>query len=492
MIALTTGAITNPLRLLTGFKDHVTILWDAGTGKPRKAFKGHNHLVLSVVLSGDGKRVLTGSGDKTAILWDSESGKPLQSFKGHTNPVTSVALSGDGKRVFTGSKDKTAILWDAQTGKPLQAYKGHTGPVTSVAMGRDGKRVLTGSADMTAILWDTGTAKPLQTFKGHVYGLCSVALSGDGKRVLTGSSDDTAMLWDADTGKPLQTFKGHANSVISVALSGDGKRVLTGSQDKTAILWDSESGKSLQTFKGHNGFITSVAFAPRNDFVVTASLDGTVRIWKPGRADPVFSFLSAGEDWIFWTPEGYYTCSPNGESLIAWKIKDDSPQGYRIVGPEQFHKQFYRPDLFRHLLAELDLGKALALADKDRGRRPTRPSTFAEALPPSVMIAKPLRSGEIIKTEECEIAAKAISVGDNYVASLQLLVDGRPYDGGRRKFTVRKPRAGEATATWKVHLPVGKRHIQVVAEGIKGSTQSSQSVEIICEEQREAPPPCCS
>src|SRR2546423_985906 len=116
--------------------------------------------------------------------------------------------------------------------------------------------------------------------------------------------------------------------------------------------------------------------------MITGSFDGTVRIWKPGRDEPVYSFLGAGDEWLFRTPEGYYTCSPNGESLIAWKVSDDSPKGYHIVGPEQFRKQFYRPDLFRHLLRELDLTRALAKADQESKRPIAAPSSIDKALPP--------------------------------------------------------------------------------------------------------------
>jgi hypothetical protein len=390
---------------------------------------------------------------------------------GHISIVESVALSGNGKRVLTGSQDNTAILWDVETGKPLQTFKGHADKVYAVALSGDSKRVLTGSDDKTAILWDSASGKALQTFKGHTGAIWSVALSRDGQRVLTGSTDKTAILWDAGTARPLQTFKGHADKVYAVALSGDGKRILTGSDDKTAILWDSESGKPLQTFKGHNGYITSVAFGPRNAFVVTGSADGTVRIWKPGHEEPVLSLLSAGEEWLFWTPEGYYTCSPNGENLIAWKIKDDSPQGYRIVGPEQFRKRFYRPDLFRHLLTELDLTRALALADKESRRPSQPPTTIAKALPPVVLVTKPERDGDI-DTEQITVEAVAVSVGDHPVTRMRLQINGRDYRGNLSTFNVPTPRLGKVRRSWKVDLEPGDYTIQVLADSAVGYGRS--------------------
>jgi WD40 repeat protein len=471
-------------RILTESVDDTAILWDVGNGKPLLICRGYSTFDLvngKVALSGDGKRFLTSSEGNTTILWNADTGKSLQTFKGATR-----AMSEDGKRILTSYGDNTAILWDVGTGKSLQTFKEHTNvewPV--VALSGDGKRVLTASGDKPAVLWDAETAKPLQTFKRHTRWVKCVALSSDGQRILTGSRDKTAILWDANRVNPLQTFKGHTESVYSVALSSDGQRILTGSLDKIAILWDADTAKPLQTFKGHSAAISSVAFGPKDAFFVTASYDGTVRIWKPGREEPVFCFLSAGEEWLFWTPEGYYSCSPNGEDLIAWKVKDDTPQGYRIVGPAQFRKQFYRPDLFRHLLAELDLTKAFAAAGKESGRTIEAPTSIAEALPPYVIIAKPLKSREIIQTEQCEIIVKAKPVGDNFVTSMQLLVDGRPYQDARASFD---PKAEPVSARWTVNLSAGKRRIQVVAGSLKGSTSQSEEIEIIREDEREAPP----
>jgi WD40 repeat protein len=491
--------------VLTGSSHPTARLSHLGSGKTIRTFSGHSEGDLSVALSAGGKRILTGSKDRTARLWDAESGKPLRTLSDHTGWVTSVALSADDKRVLTGSYDRTARLWDAETGKGLQTFSGHTGWITSVALSADGKRVLTGAddnflvwtgdtrgipvgaSDKTARLWDAATGKVLQTFSGHTSGVRSVALSADGKRVLTGSDDRTARLWDTESGKTLQTFSGHTERIGSVALSGNGKLVLTGSDDRTARLWDADSGKILQTFSGHTGWVTSVAFGPRAMFLVTASEDGTVSVWNPNRPCPLYSFLHTGDEWLNWTPEGYYTCSPGGENLIAWKVRDDSPHGYRIVAPEQFRKQFHRPDLFPHLFRELDLTRALAKADEERIRKEKSLASIAEAIPPVVVITQPHSAREVVKTEEYEIAAQAVPVGDNHVTAVQLLLDGRPYNLGRAR-RIFAPKPGLVRVSWKVKLPAGPSRVQVVAESVKGSTQRSDEVVLVREDDREALP----
>jgi hypothetical protein len=54
-----------------------------------------------------------------------------------------------------------------------------------------------------------------------------------------------------------------------------------------------------------------------------------------------------GNEWIAWTPDGYYTSSVNGDNYIGWHInrgKDLAPDFYRAV---QFDRILFRPDVVR-------------------------------------------------------------------------------------------------------------------------------------------------
>ena len=79
----------------------------------------------------------------------------------------------------------------------------------------------------------------------------------------------------------------------------------------------------------------------------------------------MFGFITAGKEWLAWTPEGYYFASYAGEKLIALKIADaKDPRGYRIETPDLLDPKYHRFDLFPHLFTELDLAKALVKANK--------------------------------------------------------------------------------------------------------------------------------
>jgi hypothetical protein len=63
------------------------------------------------------------------------------------------------------------------------------------------------------------------------------------------------------------------------------------------------------------------------------------------------AFLHAnGEDWVAWTPQGYYAASPYGDRLVGWQINrgaDATPDFFRAV---QFERTLYRPDLLKNPL----------------------------------------------------------------------------------------------------------------------------------------------
>ena len=68
-------------------------------------------LINAFDFSRDGKLVLTACNDNTVGVWDAGSGKCLRVFKGHTGSVSCVAWSPDQTRALSGSDDHSLLLW---------------------------------------------------------------------------------------------------------------------------------------------------------------------------------------------------------------------------------------------------------------------------------------------------------------------------------------------------------------------------------------------
>jgi WD40 repeat protein len=65
----------------------------------------------AVSFSPDGKALATGGADRVVRLWDAGTGKLKKEFKGHRNAVTAVAFSPDGARLISAALDHTIRLW---------------------------------------------------------------------------------------------------------------------------------------------------------------------------------------------------------------------------------------------------------------------------------------------------------------------------------------------------------------------------------------------
>jgi WD40 repeat protein len=111
-------------QLLSASFDGTVRLWELQTGKELKKFDGPGNFVESVSFTPDGKRAVCSYGPATARafldedprcsvkLWDLATGKEIKQFKGHGGPILSLAVSGDGRRLVSGSADKTMRVWE--------------------------------------------------------------------------------------------------------------------------------------------------------------------------------------------------------------------------------------------------------------------------------------------------------------------------------------------------------------------------------------------
>src|SRR5205823_14989238 len=131
--------------------------------------------------------------------------------------------------------------------------------------------------------------------------------------------------------------------------------------------------------------------------------------------------------------------SPGGERLVGWQSDHGPDRAPDYFPAAQFRASLYRPDVISRLLEAGSLDKALAAADRERGRSGER-TEVARALPPRVSLSVP--SGRHTAGSPVEVRATAQSVGSHPVTALRLLVDGRPHgaDGLRQ---VRDPKPGE-------------------------------------------------
>ena len=123
-------------------------------------------------------------------------------------------------------------------------------------------------------------------------------------------------------------------------------------------------------------------------YLLTACNDQTVNVRRIATGQLLLSFFEAGNDWIAWTPQGYYAASLAGEHLMGWHINDGPERMANYYSAAQFHNSLYRPDVIRRVLDSGDIYQALEVADRQRDIH-SRQLVVTDVLPPRVALFPP-------------------------------------------------------------------------------------------------------
>ena len=464
-------------------------LWNA-EGTLRTTLGGVGDNFYDLQFTPDSRRLLCTQGDETSTerdlcsVIDVDSGKAVAGLavrRGSAEPHT--ALSRDGKLAATiGAADFGWVQWTVEDGQivrnrtygtvspgtahPKQARSGEGG-IVSVGWSPEGNRVIAlGQREVLVTLNDRGPLersfelanldwgpRPTQAFRR--------AQEVRDSRSLILQDKETVIVKHND-GKPdvKLSFKDENQTVFCYTLLPE-NRAAIGTRRYAVYIMDTITGKKISSHFGHDTTVLSLAPSPDDQYLLTSD-QGTIRVWRQTPTRLLLSFYVDGDDWIAWTPDGYFAASPGGERLMGWEVSNGPDQMASFYAASRFRKSLYRPDVIKLLLEEGSLEKALAKADKERGMATARVDV-SQVLPPKVAITFPDKSGQKISTTKFMVETKAYSVGNHPVTSLRLLVDGRPYGGEASLRTFHSAKPGEVKEYWLVELPPGTHRLAVVA-----------------------------
>jgi WD40 repeat protein len=320
-------------------------LWNLRSGEMKQALKGQRGFVISVAFSPDGKLIAGGGDENTVQLWEAEGGKSRRVLSGpdEWGHFTSVAFFPDGKTLATASNNGSKLLWDPITGKHKSLPNAQlAGPI---GFSRDGRTMAAfASGEILLINIQTGKTKKIVS-EDDVY---QTVFSPDGKLIAGAQSCGQVTVWNADTGAVHKSvaLTEPFEDVLLVAISPDGKLGAGGCSDNSVRVWDVQTGKVKRALTGHNQDVVWVAFSPDGKMLASGSYDNTLKIWEPnsGRLLATLMILppsKKGEpnEWIAFTPEGYYTGSVGASRFIRWRVGD------QLAPAATYEGTFHRADL---------------------------------------------------------------------------------------------------------------------------------------------------
>ncbi|NUQ65478.1 MAG: caspase family protein [Pirellulales bacterium] len=198
-------------------------------------------------------------------------------------------------------------------------------------------------------------------------------------------------------------------------------------------------------------------------------------------------FISAQNEWVLWTPQGYYDASPGAERFIGWHVNRGWTKGAEFYGAGQF-RHLYRPDIIDKILELGRVEQAVAVANANRPNSEAVDlrdrETFRRTEPPKVEIVEP-RDGATSTKGEITVEIVVTSQNGLPIQNVKVLVNGRP---PQAKNLVREE--GDRTVRLRISenvvLAAGRNLITAIASN-RVAVSAAESVAVTYAAPQEAP-----
>ncbi|QEL20669.1 caspase family protein [Limnoglobus roseus] len=460
-----------------------------------------------VVRSPDGRKLLVaGPADITpnVMLIDTATNKQLAEMTEHLFDVHVADFSSDSSLVVTAGYKTEIYVWQAETGKVVARLRGPGGGFSAGGWSRRGTafgfgRSMYDSEDPKAALpiewaFDLPTLT-LGLATGENF-IRTPRIESPSLRLDRGIAESLRNAFRKS--RPIQHPAAGSNPPVNAKpdsqLSGlNDEDILKSfrpavqllSDDRAIVVYggnrmylcELSTGQIKQMFYGLASTLSDLVASPDGRWILTSSYDQTLRVWRVDAEVPVLSVFVADKEWVAWTPEGYYACSPGGERMAGWQPVGTPGSFGTYNAAVQFNTHFYRPDVIKRTLTEGSAGRA-AKKIAEETVAPVPPE-FRRAQPPSVSIISPKALTKFSDdTFEVEVLAKP--VGDNPITELRLQVNGRSYEGAGRRGTRTyvDPRREEVREKFVIELKPGEYLLKGLAETAGKSQGESTPVKV--------------
>ena len=410
-------------RLATISYDGNVRLYDRDfTLPPRKTIAGTRP--FKIAFSPDGTMLAVGFADlATVFLFDGRSLAPLPrpNVDGlRSGTLSNVTWSKDGKTLYAGGQDlgdgKRLVAWARAGQGERRALPAGSNMVMGLAALPDGALFVATQDPFVEVLESDGSPRwahtaPTADFRNQ-HG--TLAVSTDGTIVdfgfeVRGKSplrfDLRALKLTRDPPADHQTIvPKQAGLAVEGWLNGysptlDGKPIKLQQYERSRSLAVHPDGGrftlgtnwSLQAIDANGGHlwkrktpgtVWGVNISGDGRLVVAAYGDGTIRWHRmdDGRELLALFVLADKQNWVAWTPEGFYGATAGAFGVLQWQVNRGFDAAADTV-PVYAIPKLRRPEALALVLQELETARALGIADMKAARRDVQIATGSTNAP---------------------------------------------------------------------------------------------------------------
>lgn len=503
-------------------------------------YKGHSWEVFTVALSPSQEFVVSGDKFGEVHIWDARTGENRHRITSQGQPIYDAAFSTSNDGIVFGTKADLKNWGFNSYGIPTHVLdlkqrviqKRNAGSIQTVkevtALNGGNARLLSpgaGEQSYHVAYKKNGPEAKYRIPSGRIPSCYTVLDSqklGVADPVVYADNLGFLAMWNTQTDELRRAYRGHESMVTSISPSKNGRIFVTGSTDRTIRIWSLlnhkptgifdfkyENSAVIKVIPGSSSAQAGVQIGDRLVSVDGHSLEDIFQMmlydrfeYKPGQVVPVVMkrgeqeysyqmklddgfdyvepllniFVGDNDQWIIWTPQGYYDCSPGADQLIGWHVNQGADKAAKFYRVQQFRRQLYRPDIINQIIETGGVKEAESIANQNRKTAPAPVDlhdrdTFATHQPPVVRIESP-ETGLSLEDPRVSISAKVSGVSQLPITKVTLLHNGTPAK-------VFKPADASQAAGFDVshrlRLFPGRNEISFIAENASATSSLEDS-----------------
>jgi len=409
------------------------------------------------ILSPDGSLAGAAGGDGSTIhVWETRKGKSRSILTGENQVVWSVGFSKDGKRIAWGNRHPCPDTASQPCPNAIGRLE-YELPLPAGQRKLGAPRVLNELAAQNFIRANVKSSE----WALRLRDVTSRSVDfGHAKHKVLQILQDGKLFGSARRGeKPL--FDGNRHTAFT--FSTDGKIIISGGSYGVLTALD-QRGNRIGSFDGHESDIWALSVSPDGRFLASASNDQTVRLWNLNTRELVVNiFQGRNGEWVIWTPQGYYTCSPGADRFIGWQFNRGPGEAPDYVRANELRKHLNRPDIVEDAIR---LASAEAAIKNAHGTRLRLADLRSQPLP-SVKIVSPAM-GARVSGGRTSITVAAAEIHDP-IKRFVVRVNGI-------QIAEQTARTAASKYNFSVPLARGENRIVVIAENDIGQTEATLNI----------------